>query len=71
MPTRYGPIMGMELLGVQAKVDTKMKVIGPKNLSLDLMVHTWDLGPPNKSYKGNIWHMSEMWCLFQGVSHHG
>ena len=35
------------------------------------MVHTWDPGPPHKSDKGNIWHMSEMWCLFQGLSHHG
>ena len=30
MPTRYvGPIMGMQLLGVQAKFDTKIQVIGP------------------------------------------
>ena len=48
------------LLGAQAKVDTKIHVIDPSNLSLDLMVHTWDPRPPHKSYKGNIWHMSDM-----------
>ena len=67
---RYDPIMGM-LLGAQAKVDTKIQVIDPSNLSLDLMVHTWDPRPPQKSYKGNIWHMSDMQCLFQVLSHHG
>ena len=29
MPMTYGPIMVIQLLGVQHKVDTKIQVIGP------------------------------------------
>ena len=69
MLTIYHPIMGI-LIGVQVRVDTKIQVIDPWYLSLDLMVHTWDLGPPHKFYKGNIWNISEIWCFFQGLANH-